>query len=88
MSDISMQKVSSTSVDRFLEKDFVENAEREASEKLYSAIRYGIAYKEAFGVLEDQTRAIHVEAVKMREVLYLSGTNLRSLLWILECPCV
>ena len=31
MPDISMQKVSSTSVDQFLEKDFMEKAEGEAS---------------------------------------------------------
>jgi len=74
-----MQKVSSTSVDQFLEKDFMERAEGEASQKLYSAILYGIAFREAFRVLEDHTIAIHVEVVEMREVLHLIRVELEQL---------
>ena len=79
MPAISMEKVSSSSVERFMEKDFIAKAEGEPSEKLDSAIRYGLAYREAFRVLEDQTRIIHMEAVKMREVLFLIKDELEKI---------
>lgn len=62
--------VTPEAIERFYERDWLERADGEVSEKLEAVTRYAISYKEAFHQLEKYAMKTHMEAVAMREAIF------------------